>query len=431
MTQQQGEHMRLKKLAIAVAAVLAAPLSAFATTGYFQHGYGLKAQGMGGVGIALPQDALAPATNPGGLGFIGSRADVGLLWFAPDRESQISGNAFPGVNGTYDGNGRKSFLIPEFGISYAFSQNLTGGLAVYGNGGMNTTYKTSPFTGFGGSNPAGVDLTQLFIAPTLAYKPHPNHSFGVSLIYAYQVFSADGLGPFAAGSVSPGNVTGRGDDTSTGWGLKIGWTGKVTDAVTLGATYQTKMNMDNFDKYKGLFAQGGGFDIPETYGLGIAFKATPQLTLAGDIQQINYAGVPSVGNKVDCFFAGTCMLGAANGPGFGWRDTTVYKLGVSYEWSKDLTLRAGYATLRQPIPSNQTLFNILAPGVVQDHLSIGATWVVNGNQELSLGYIHAFSKTVSGTNSIPPGFPPGMGGGNANLKMQQNSLGIAYGWKFR
>jgi long-chain fatty acid transport protein len=420
--------MKLKK--IAVAAVLAAPLSALATTGYFQHGYGLKAQGMGGVGIALPQDALASATNPAGLGFIGRRADVGLLWFQPDRESTITGNIFPGVSGTYDGNGRDSFLIPEFGISHAFSQNLSGGLAVYGNGGMNTTYKNSPFRGFGGSNPAGVDLTQMFIAPTLAYKPVPNHSFGVSLIFAYQIFSADGLEPFSAGSVSPGNVTGRGDDTSTGWGLKLGWTGKVTDAVTLGATYQTKMNMGNFDKYKGLFAEGGGFDIPETYGLGIAVKATPKLTIAGDIQQINYAGVPSVGNKVDCFFAGTCMLGASNGPGFGWRDTTVYKLGVSYEWSKDLTLRAGYATLRQPIPSSQTFFNILAPGVVEDHLTIGATWTVGGNNELSLGYIHALSKTVNGTNSIPPGMPPGFGGGNANLKMSQNSLGIAWGWKY-
>jgi long-chain fatty acid transport protein len=421
--------MKLTKIAVAVA--LSAPLAAFATTGYFQHGYGLKAQGMGGVGIALPQDALAPATNPAGLGFIGSRADVGLLWFQPNRKSEITGNIFPGVNGSYDGNGRKSFLIPDFGISHAFNENLIGGLAVYGNGGMNTTYKTSPFTGFGGSSPAGVDLTQMFIAPTLAYKPNQNHSFGASLIFAYQVFSADGLGPFAAGSVSPGNVTGRGDDHSSGWGLKLGWTGKVTDAVTLGATYQTKIHMGNLDKYKGLFAEGGGFDIPETYGAGIAVKVMPKLTLAGDIQRINYGDVPSVGNPVDCFFAGTCMLGASNGPGFGWRNTTVYKLGVSYEWSKDLTLRAGYATLRQPIPANQTLFNILAPGVVEDHLTIGATWAVNSSQELTVGYVHALSKTVSGSNSIPPGFPPGMGGGNANLKMYQDSLGVAYGWKFR
>lgn len=414
---------------IAIAAALAAPLSAFATTGYFQHGYGLKAQGMGGVGIALPQDALAPATNPAGLGFIGNRADVGLLWFQPDRKSEITGNIFPGVNGSYDGNGRKKFLIPDFGISRSLNEKLAVGLAIYGNGGMNTTYKNSPFTGFGGTNPAGVDLTQMFIAPTVAYKPSANHSFGASLIFAYQVFSADGLGPFAAGSVSPGNVTGRGDDSSTGLGLKLGWTGRVTETVTLGATYQPKIKMGKLDKYQGLFAGGGGFDIPETYGAGIAVRATPKLTLAGDIQQINYGGVPSVGNPVDCFFAGTCQLGAANGPGFGWRDTTVYKFGVSYEWSKDLTLRAGYATLRQPIPSGQTFFNILAPGVVEDHVTVGATWAVGANKELTLGYVHAFNKKVNGTNSIPPGLPPGFGGGNANLQMRQNSLGVAFGWK--
>jgi long-chain fatty acid transport protein len=33
-----------------------------ATNGYFSHGYGIKSKGMGGVGIALPQDAMAAAT---------------------------------------------------------------------------------------------------------------------------------------------------------------------------------------------------------------------------------------------------------------------------------------------------------------------------------------------------------------------------------
>ncbi len=43
----------MKLVKFAVAAALAAPLSAFATVGYFSHGYGLKAKGMGGVGIAF------------------------------------------------------------------------------------------------------------------------------------------------------------------------------------------------------------------------------------------------------------------------------------------------------------------------------------------------------------------------------------------
>jgi long-chain fatty acid transport protein len=39
--------------------------------------------------------------------------------------------------------------------------------------------------------------------------------------------------------------------------------------------------------------------------------------------------------------------------------------------------------------------------------------------------MHAFEKKVRGSGSIPGGF----GGGGANLKMYQDSLGIAYGWQ--
>ena len=55
--------MILNKIA-ALIAIAAASGSAFATNGYFAHGYGMKAKGMAGVGNALPQDGLAAATNP-------------------------------------------------------------------------------------------------------------------------------------------------------------------------------------------------------------------------------------------------------------------------------------------------------------------------------------------------------------------------------
>jgi long-chain fatty acid transport protein len=422
----------MKRNLLAAAVMLALlPFPAGATTGYFQHGYGIKAKSMGGVGIALPQDSLAAATNPAGMAWVGNRADGGIDWFAPDRGADIVGPvAVPGFTGSYDGNGRKSFLIPEFGYNHMISQNLALGVSVFGNGGMNTDYSRNPFGIFGGSNPAGVDLTQLFIAPTLAYKLNANHSLGVSLNLAYQQFAAQGLegfdNPFT--SSSPGNVTNRGRDGSGGWGLRFGWTGQVMPNVTLGATYQTKTHMGKFDKYKGLFAEQGGFDIPENFGIGIAVKAIPALTIAADVEQINYGKVQSVGNQTSfaCLFAGTCPLGTSGGPGFGWRDTTVYKIGLAYELSPSVTLRGGYATLRQPIPSNQTLLNILAPGVVEDHLTLGATWQMSKQGELSASYMHGIEKKVSGSGSIP--FIPG--GFEANLRMKQDALGVGFGWKY-
>jgi long-chain fatty acid transport protein len=417
----------MRKLLIAAATAAAfAPLAAHATTGYFSHGYGIKAKSMGGVGIALPQDALAPATNPAGIAWIGNRIDLGADLFMPDRGSSIVGNGF-GLDGTYDGNDTKSFLIPEFGYSRALSPSLTFGVAVYGNGGMNTDYKTNPFAALGSTGNAGVDLMQLFVAPTVAWKSG-NHSLGVSLNLAYQRFKAEGIQGFElmGFSSSPGNVSNNGYDDSTGFGVRVGWTGQISPTVTLGATYQSKTKMGEFDKYKGLFANQGEFDIPENYGLGIAVKATPKLTVAADVVQINYSDIPAVGNTADCLFAGTCALGSTNGPGFGWKDTTVYKIGVAYELDPKITLRAGYVTLKQPIPASQTFFNILAPGVVEDHLTLGLTVATSKTSELTLMYMHAFEEKVSGSGSIPAGFA----GGEANLRMSQDSLGVAYGWKY-
>jgi len=408
--------------------VLLATTEAFATDGYFADGYGVKSQGMGGVGIALPQDAIAAATNPAGMGLIGDRIDFGVSWFRPIRETEITGNAFPGVNGTYNANNTKNFFIPEFGYNRQINPEITLGVSVYGNGGMNTDYKTAvPLLG---NTPPGVDLAQLFIAPTVAWKITPSNSIGISLNLAYQRFEAKGLQNFAAYSISPSNLTNNGHDNSYGGGVHIGWIGQLNDAVSFGAAYQSKTYMSKFDKYQGLFAGGGSFNIPSSYGLGVAIKATPQLTVAADVQRIDYSSVNSVGNlSLTNLFAGNA-LGSSNGPGFGWRDVTAIKLGASYAWNENLTLRAGYNHSTQPIRNSETLFNILAPGVVQDHLTLGATWVLPNKSELSFAYMHAFENTVNGNNSIPPGFPPsGFGGGNANLKMYQDSVGVAYGWK--
>jgi long-chain fatty acid transport protein len=416
--------MRKTLLAAAIAAVLA-PGMALATTGYFAHGYGIKAKSMGGVGIALPQDALAPATNPAGIAWVGNRIDLGAELFMPDRGASITGSGAPGANGTYDGNDTKSFIIPEIGYARVINPNLTFGVAVYGNGGMNTDYATNPFTAYGGSGPAGVDLMQLFVAPTVAWKSG-NHAFGASLNLAYQRFKAEGIQGFAGSSASPGNVSNRGYDDSTGFGVRVGWTGQISPTVTLGATYQSKTKMSEFDKYSGLFANQGDFDIPENYGVGVALKATPALTVAVDVQQINYSDIPAVGNPVDSLFTGS-PLGSTNGPGFGWQDVTVYKIGLAYELKPGMALRAGYVTLDQPIPASQTFFNILAPGVVEDHLTLGLTLEMSKTSELTLMYMHAFEKKVNGSVSIPA-VP--FGGGDANLRMSQDSIGVAYGWKY-
>ena len=410
--------MKMKKV-LAVMIAAGAMGSAYATDGYFADGYGMKAEGMGGVGIALPQDALAAANNPAGMVMVGNRVDLGADIFEPSRSAQVTGNQAPGpynMNGNFSGNSRPMFVIPQFGYNKMLDSNKSLGISVYGNGGMNTAYANSPF----GPN-VGINLAQLFVAPTYAMKINDSNEIGISLNLVYQMFSANGLQAFSGMSSNPNALTNNGTDTSTGVGGRIGWMGQVNSNVTLGATYAMKTHMSNFDKYSGLFANNGNFDIPASYGVGVAVKATNSTTVSADYKVIQYSGVTSIANTA----TQGGPLGAANGAGFGWQDVKAIKLGISQQVNDLLTVRAGYSHNTQPIPASQTMFNILAPGVVQDHLTLGMTYNVTKTNELTLAYMHAFQNSVYGANVIPPNF----GGGNVNLKMYEDSLGIAYSWK--
>jgi long-chain fatty acid transport protein len=216
--------------------------------------------------------------------------------------------------------------------------------------------------------------------------------------------------------------------------VRIGWTGKLSPSVTVGAVYASKMNMSNFDKYKDLFAEQGGFDLPEHYGLGVAFQATPKVTIAADYQRINYSDVRSVGNpstNIGNSVAGTGFtvgsLGCSSCRGFGWQDVNVFKLGVEYQYSGDLTLRAGYNHTDNPIQSRDVTFNIIAPGVVKDHLTLGFTYRLSPASEITMAYMHAFENSVTGS-SLYNNF--GVPAGTETIKLSEDSLGIAWGWKY-
>lgn len=416
-------------VAFAIAAALAAP-SAYATDGYLSHGYSMKESGMGGAGVAYPQDSLAAATNPAGMVLIGNRVDVGLTWFRPDRSAEVTGFSGPmaGLNGNFDGNGKSNFLIPSLGYNHMLNPNMSFGISIYGNGGMDTHY-TSPIPLLGSTDP-GVDLSQLIIAPTFAFKATPRNAFGVSLLVAGQRFAATGLQNFANStySSSPHNVTNNGYDYSVGLGVRIGWIGQIIPHVlSLGASYQPRISMSKFEAYKGLFANQGAFDIPANYTVGVAVKALPKTVVALDAERIMYGNVSSIANSGQ----NMAPLGAPNGPGFGWQSVWAMKLGVAYKWSHRLTLRAGYNHSQNPIPATQTFFNILAPGVVKDHITMGATWKTAPNQELTLAYMHAFKNTVNGSScSVAVQTPGGPVCGQANISLSENSFGVAYGWKF-
>jgi long-chain fatty acid transport protein len=414
---------------ILAAFTLATVHQARATEGYFADGYGTQSKGMGGVGYALPMDSLSVASNPASASFLGNRVDFDTDLFAPQRSASITGNAY-GPDQGFNGNKIKIFVIPEGGVIYQLPHNLSAGLAVYGDGGMDTDYGSNPYARFGAKGSAGVDLETIFISPTLAWKFAPGQSVGVSLDVVDEFFRAHGIGVFSAASESPGNVSNQGEDSAFGYGFRVGYLGQLTPWLAIGASYQSKAYGAAFERYRGLYAQQGGFNTPATYGAGIDVKPLAGLDTALDVQRIEYRSVQSIGDSFQTLLSGV-PLGANGGPGFGWKNTTTIKFGVNYHLTPEWQVRGGYSYTTQPIPSNQTFLTILSPGVVQNQFTLGATYTSHGGVlpaglELSAYGLYALPQTVHGENSIPTSF----GGGNANIKLSEKALGVGIGYMF-
>lgn len=453
--------------AFAAASVLAVPATALATNGYFLPGYGAKSIGMGGAGVAYPQDALASASNPAGLLEVGTRADMGLGLFNPPRRG------YTDTTGSYFGDGRGTtearsandwFPVPNMGFTFQFDEKLAIGFAVYGNG-LGTAYKPNfyNFTGVYG-DAIGVDLMQVLMPITAAYRVTDTQSVGVSFVTGYQRFRAKGLGQFAAVSSNPERLTDKGYDFATGAGARVGWLGKFAGGrLNLGASYASRVYMTRFDEYRGLFAEQGGFDVPANFSVGFAVKAAKDLDVVFDYEKIFYSKVKSVGNLGP--YDGTSgvgyLLGLAtnNGPGalgrddgmgFGWTDQEIYKLGLNYKYSDKWTFRAGLNYGKSPIPASQLQFNVIAPATVEKHAAIGFTYNLGeqsilgfgSEAELTVSFLHAFRHKQHGpsalgicptSGALPDGTtctPNAQNVGYTEFEMKQNELEISYGLKF-
>lgn len=439
--------MRFNLKQAALVAACAAAFPVHATNGYFLPGFGTRSQGMGGVGIAYGRDTLSTAANPANAVNTGMRGDMGFAVFNPERSTRISNDPTTPATGFFSGNvesDMKYFIMPEMGFSMPLTEQVHVALAVVGNGGMNSTYRENFFSFFGNpprDTPVGVDMMQLLVPISLAYKVNENHALGASLVLAETRFRAYGIEAFIPFNISSDNdhLTGLGYDYSYGAGVKLGWLGEfMDDKLTVGLTYASRTYMTKFDKYRGMFAEQGDFDIPENYGIGVAIKPVKNLVVAADVLRINYSDVASIGNPGPGLYPGGGMsgvpaldagvlcpdnpycMGNDQGMGFGWEDMTVYKLGVQYGVNKRLLVRAGYNYGKSPIPNNQLTFNTLAPATVEKHYSVGFTYKPNDMLEVTGTYMYVASNNQSACNQNIVDC--------VQIGMHQNVFGLSLGW---
>jgi long-chain fatty acid transport protein len=188
--------------------------------------------------------------------------------------------------------------------------------------------------------------------------------------------------------------------------------------------------MSEFDDYSGLFAEDGDFDIPSNFTVGLAVDVGKTGVFVVDIQQINYEDVAAVSNSITPLTDGSCIpggpaggsgdgcLGGTDGAGFGWEDMQILKLGYQWQDGK-MTWRVGYSKGDQPIPQEEVVFNILAPGVVEEHFTFGFTRELDAKSAINFAAMYAPSNSVKGTNTFDPSQ-------EIELEMDQYELAISY-----
>lgn len=452
------------KLDIRLTGLLASLLivgTAQATNGYFTSGVGTKSDALAGAGSADPSEIMIIATNPAGLAFVHDHLEVGLSLFSPIRSYQTSPSLANGNGGAFTigpnhiTSSNNLFPIPYIAYRHRIDAQNDLGIAFYGRGGMNTKWVggTATFAPGGpgtppmqlpgtfGSGTAGVDLMQGFLNLTFVHTMDDRHlAIGISLIGAAQRFEARGLGAFAGytevfaasgGTKMPTALTDNGHEMSYGAGASVGLEWRPTEQWALAAAYTTKMYMSKLSRYSDLFAGGGSFDIPASATVGITFKPTAPVAVSFDTQRIWYSGIAAVGNPVQNLFncptagaGGTNLqscLGGSAGAGFGWDNMTVYKLGTRWRLDPDWTLRFGVSHAAQPIPRSQVTFNILAPGVIENHIALGVTHHDASHGQFSVAFVYALSHSVTGPNTFDPTQ-------TIRLSMHQYILDFAYAW---
>lgn len=280
---------------------------------------------------------------------------------------------------------------------------------------MDLMSPTSKFGGVSGTVP-GIVPSMIGVAP--------GQQFG-QINYAY--FDFDTASKFTQRA------------TATGWAGNLGFTYKVSPQLTMGGVYHGKTSLGDMktggsEATMTMNVSGGGmpsntpiaikgqaiiknFQWPETWGLGLAYKANDRWDVMADYKRINWSGVMKNFNL--------SFITAAGGPlGAGqtlnvtyyqnWSDQDVVMLGAAYKYSDAMTLRMGLNVANNQIPNQYV--SPLFPAIMKTHYSGGLGYAFSKVSSFDGSFVYA--PKVSVTNNASAA-----GAVNQNI-----SLG-GYGWQ--
>lgn len=404
--------------------------SAFATNGMNMEGYGAIATGMGGASQAYDNGTAAMMNNPATLGLMpeGHRADLAYGFLGPTVEANYGGMK---ARSKAD-----AFAMPAFGWMRKQGE-FAYGFGIYGQGGMGTEYGGDTFMSAGSGLTTRSELSVGRMIFPVAYTVSPKLSVGATLDFVWmgldlqmamsgaQIGSMGslGLGSFggslttALGGMGANDVAYfnfsndnkfTGQAKGYGLGAKIGLVYEVSPELSVGASYHSKTSVSDMKTdHAELRTISGGtvtsipgrirvidFQWPETYGLGIAYRATDRWLLVADYKRLQWASVMrDFRMRFDADSGGDLELTLNQ----NWKNQNVWMLGAAYQATQQWTLRAGVNLANNPVPDYY--MHPLFPAIIKSHATLGAGYAIDKDSSVDFGLAHGFkveSTNVSG-----------------------------------
>ncbi len=375
MLNRDGKHARITR--ISMHAVLYSAWAAFgmlglhaanapAADGNQLYAFGALQKGMGGAGVASPQDATWAIMNPATLVDLDRRLDFSLETLyvrlsSEPRGSILASNPFAGEMYAHALVG-----IPSFGVVWPLP-NLTLGAAMIGVAGNRTDYP-HPRATLALFNNADRRATQELAKIPLAVSHRFDNGWavGVAVVPSFMKFRTDSLTlklHTTNGDNNYSNVYGIGFEL----GVYRNW-----DKWAFGACYTTRNCMQRMHRYEDDLAPGS-LDSPQQFQIGLAYRPIEPLEFVADYKWINWNAVNLFGNET--------IRG-----GLYWQNQHIFKGGVNWHVNDRWTLRSGVSLANRTVTDEAIFANTITPAMSHMHFALGFSHKLSDQSSVHVTY---------------------------------------------
>ena len=418
-------------LALAVGAV---------STHSLGNGIAINEQSVSGMGTSFA--GRASAVNDASILF-GNPAGLSKL----ERPEVVGGFGLVKANVDIDdasAETHKGDMVPLTPVPFAYyaspiDEKFSWGLGLYVPYALISDYEKS----FGGRFKGQYSKVEVVtLQPTLSYQINDRVSVGfgptINKIKGKLVNKLDNSAAFGTGETKVGI---KGDDVA--YGFNVGLMVDVTDSLTWGLTYHSKVDytlegrtrITNgsgriFSQFNGDYDASLDFTTPETIDTSVTYKLDDQWTLYAGTTFTRWSRLQEivVENEGTPSLLGMQPIGEVSEE-LKWHNTWSYAIGASYQLNPQWVLRTGLAI--DPSPAENEHRSVRIPVGNRKVFSVGAGWSPNPDLTIDVAYSYLqessakanqASKELAGAE-IAPGF-------SAEYNNSAHGLGLQATYRF-